>query len=131
MSERITHSRILCALAGILVLGMVAAGCRKDEPAKPKQVPPVEEAKTKKIPKIDDVKPEAAVEAMLAKADAVDGKVDKTVSKCAMCALGMDGKAELASEASGYKLHFCNDGCKKTFDKDPTKVILALKIPGD
>jgi YHS domain-containing protein len=66
---------------------------------------------------------------VLAKADAFDGTADKVVSKCFACNLGMDGKPELSSKAGGYEVHFCNPDCKKSFDADPQKAILAAKIP--
>ncbi len=72
-----------------------------------------------------------AVEARLAQADAVDGKVDKVVSKCAGCALGMDGKKEHSFTTSGYVLQFCSEGCKSEFEKDPGRSVLAMKIPGE
>lgn len=71
------------------------------------------------------------VEARLAQADAVDGKVDKVVSRCAGCALGMDGKSEHSFTTSGYVLQFCSAGCKSDFEKDPGKSVQAMKIPGE
>jgi YHS domain-containing protein len=71
-----------------------------------------------------------AVEAKLAKADAFDGKVDKVVTKCLGCGLGMDGKKELAATTAGYTLYLCSAHCKSEFEKDPNKAVLALQIPG-
>lgn len=72
-----------------------------------------------------------AVEAMLARADMVDGKADKVVSKCAACALGMDGSKDNSFTISGYTMCFCSAGCKEEFEKAPSKAIMAIKIPGD
>ena len=105
-----------CWLVGSMVL-IAVTGCRKEEP---EQEQPMSEAEVK-----------VQVEAMLAKADQVDGTTDKIVSKCPSCALGMDGKSEHALQVSGYTLHFCTEKCKTEFEKDTTKSILALKIPED
>lgn len=68
----------------------------------------------------------ADVVAQLAKADAKDGKVDKVVSKCAGCALGMDGKAEHAAHLGEYTVLFCK-GCADHV-KDAEKVVMGLKL---
>lgn len=73
--------------------------------------------------------PTADVLARLAKADAVDGKTDKVVDKCAGCSLGMDGKAEKELVVGDYKMHFCSDGCLGRFQDDPNGQITALKLP--
>ncbi len=69
------------------------------------------------------------VAAKLAKADAVDGKTDKVVAKCAACSLGMDGSAEHELAVKDYKMHFCSADCKKSFEADPEKSVMAMKIP--
>lgn len=71
--------------------------------------------------------PSAETLAKLAKADAVDGKTDKVVSKCAGCALGMDGKAAHAAKLGEYTVHFCDHCAGKT--KDVEKIVMALKLP--
>jgi YHS domain-containing protein len=73
--------------------------------------------------------PSKAALAALAKADAADGKVDKIVSKCLMCMLGMDGKSENAATYGKYTLHFCSKTCKEKFLKDPETAVLAVKFP--
>jgi YHS domain-containing protein len=73
--------------------------------------------------------PGKAALAALAKADAADGKVDKIVSKCLMCMLGMDGKSENAATFGKYTLHFCSKTCKEKFLKDPEAAVLAVKFP--
>jgi YHS domain-containing protein len=61
--------------------------------------------------------------------DAFDGASDKTVTKCPACQMKMDGSKEHALPVSGYTLHFCSAHCKKAWEKEPAKSILALKIP--
>ncbi len=112
--------------AVLLVVCSVSAGCESKESATPK-------APAAKKPAAAQ-KPAAgatAVVAKLAAADALDGKVDKIVTRCGGCKLGMDGKAELAFETHGYKMLFCNPGCKKRFAEDTEKEVLALTIPSE
>ena len=71
----------------------------------------------------------AALLAAVAKADAADGTVDKVVSKCVTCMLGMEGKPEFATAWGEYTVHLCSAECKETFTKDPEKALLALKFP--
>jgi hypothetical protein len=71
----------------------------------------------------------AAVLTALAKADAADGTVDKVVSKCVTCKLGMEGKPEFATTWGDYTVRLCSAECKETFTKDPEKALLALKFP--
>lgn len=61
--------------------------------------------------------------AILAAADAHDGKTDKVVSECATCSLAMAGHAGHAVTHEGYTLHFCSDACRRNFQKDPAKGI--------
>lgn len=70
----------------------------------------------------------ADVIAKLAKADAVDGKTDKVVHRCAGCALGMDGTPDHSLQVQDYTMHFCKPACLDAFKPDPAKQILALKI---
>jgi YHS domain-containing protein len=71
--------------------------------------------------------PGAASLAILAKADASDGSVDKVVSKCVTCRLGMEGKPEYSVNYGGYAVHLCSEECKKTFAENPEKALQALK----
>lgn len=98
----------------IVALGVAAAGCKPEEPA-PK---PAEEAFA-----------DAAIELILAKADAVDGKVDKVIGKCPKCNLGMDGKAEHTMKFAGYEMRFCTKGCLGEFEASPKAMLTAMKIP--
>jgi len=70
---------------------------------------------------------EAGLVAILAKADATDGSVDTTVSKCAGCKLGMTGHPEHSVVAHGYTLQFCSDACKQSSSAKLDTVIAALK----
>jgi hypothetical protein len=78
---------------------------------------------------VNAAKPSAAALAVLAKADAADGKADKVVSKCLTCMLGMEGRPENAATYGKFTLHFCSTTCKEKFLKDPEKAVLALKFP--
>ena len=122
MKTRLVHGVIGCL--GVALIVAATPGCRKEKPVGEESAK--EEVKVEK-----DVDTKVAVEAKLADADKFDGTSDKVVSKCASCALGMDGKSEHALEVSGYTLHFCSEDCKTGFEKDTTKAILALKIPED
>ena len=122
MKTRWAHGVIGCLAVAVMLAA--TPGCRKEKPAQ-------KESAKKEVEAEKDVDTKAAVEAKLAEAYEFDGKTDKVVSKCASCALGMDGKSEHALEVSGYTLHFCSEDCKTGFEKDTTKAILALKIPED
>ena len=120
MKTRLTHGVI--GYLSVAVILIATPGCRKEKPVES----PKEEVEVRED--IDAVT-KAAVEAKLTEADKFDGTTDKVVSKCPSCALEKDGKSEQALEVAGYKLHFCSEDCKKGFEKDTTKAILALKIP--
>jgi len=98
-----------CWVGAAFIIGV--GGCKKEQTPEKGQ---------------GDVK--AQVAAKLARADGVDGTVDKVVSKCAGCSLHMDGKPEFSIRVAGYEMDFCGEDCKKTFEEDPNKAILALKI---
>ena len=122
MKTRLTHGVI--GYLSVAVILTATPGCRKEKPMQKES--PKEEVEVRED--IDAVT-KAAVEAKLTEADKFDGTIDKVVSKCPSCALEKDGKSEQALEVAGYKLHFCSEDCKKGFEKDTTKAILALKIP--
>lgn len=67
---------------------------------------------------------------LLAAADAVDGTVDRVVSKCAGCALGMNGKSDDTIKYEGYTMNFCAAGCRDHFNEDFKKSVLAMTVPG-
>ena len=62
--------------------------------------------------------PNTALAEILKTADAADGKEDHVVTKCAGCALAMDGDAEHSLSVDGYTLHLCSDSCKSHFSQD-------------
>lgn len=118
-------------LTGILATGLLlGAGCKKEEAAPAAKDGDMGAALT-------DMKKQAEgaagdmvkVNAQLAAADVLDGKTDKTVSKCMMCAFRMAGSADHASSYKGYKLEFCGEPCQKKFDAEPDKYVLAADIP--
>ncbi len=105
-----------------LSLVMVATvGCRK-EAAEPAAAP---------APSASTAVDDQAVQAILAKADLMDGKADHVVSKCAGCQLGMDGHGDHGIKTNRYKLLFCSAKCKDVFSEDTNRSILALQIPED
>ena len=141
MLTQLFKGRVLClVLVGVLV---VLGGCKKEgatepatEPAPAEIEAPAEAAapavaapaeKPAETASADD--PMAEGKAKLAKADLLDGKEDKIVTRCAGCALKTDGKPEHSLEVLGYTMHFCSDKCLKSFSADTTKAMLALEIP--
>ncbi len=110
-----------CVAFSVVTVAFI--GCRKEaaEPA------PAPAASTAASTAVDD----QAVQAILAKADLVDGKADHVVSKCAGCQLGMDGHRDHGIKTGRYKLLFCSADCKEAFSKDTNGSILALQVPKD
>ena len=103
--------------AAFLLCAFLLGGCGKtEEPS----IPPKSTSQSESG---------AAVLTALARADAADGAVDKVVSKCVTCKLGMEGKPEFAATWGDYTVHLCSAECKETFTKDPEKELLALKFP--
>ena len=135
MKTRLTHGIIGCLSVAVILTA--TPGCRKEKPVQkesPKEEVEVREDKESAKKEVEvrediDAVTNAAVEAKLTEADKFDGTIDKVVSKCPSCALEKDGKSEQALEVAGYRLYFCSEDCKKGFEKDTTKAILALKIP--
>ena len=66
--------------------------------------------------------------AQLKKADLLDGKEDKVVTKCAACSLGMDGSTDHKNELHGYEMHYCSAKCKEAYDKDGEHLLMELEI---
>jgi len=89
------------------------AGCAADAPVPGTPVPAAAE-----------IGPE--VEAVLARADLVDGVEDRVVSQCAGCGLAMEGKPDRALELGDYSMHFCSDRCRERFENDPVHAVLDL-----
>lgn len=115
-------------LAGCSLFLFAACGDKAPTPAPtPTQAPaPAPSPATPDATAPAPITPE--VLAKLEKADAKDGTVDKVVHRCAGCALGMDGKAELSLKVQDYTMHFCKPKCVDKFAPDPATAILALKI---
>lgn len=67
--------------------------------------------------------------AKLAEADHADGQDDKTIHKCYVCGLGMDGSPENGVSVNGYVAHFCSAECCDHFAKDAVAVVSTTKIP--
>jgi hypothetical protein len=132
MSIKKTSGKSCVYLVVIMLIGMGAAGCPKEETtppaASPAAPPPAEE--TSPEARIDTTPGQdtTAMVTQLAKADAYDGTTDKIVSKCAACGLQMDGSAEHTIVVEGYTMHLCSDQCLKHVEKDPAETILALNM---
>ena len=69
---------------------------------------------------------EAAVAALLVKADLADETEDQVVEMCLSCGLGMDGSPDHALQARGYEIHFCTEACRERVGEDIDHAILAL-----
>lgn len=95
-------------MTALLLTVLLACGAQADE-AKP-------------APAVDPTK----VAAGLKKGDLADGTEDKTVHKCAGCALGMDGSADNPIEKDGYTLHMCSSMCKANYEKNLDQNLEAL-----
>jgi len=138
MLIRCMACRTVCLAAAIAAIAL--GGCKKEQaPTEQPKDPaaakaPVETpkaAEAAKAPVDAQADQGAQVQVLLAKADAVDGAADKVVSKCGGCNLRMEGSEEHEITVSGYKMRFCSDDCKGRFEEEPTKSILAMKIPQD
>jgi YHS domain-containing protein len=103
-----------CLTAALVTIAL--AGC-DSEPARKKNGDETSKA------------PSAAAAAVLVKADTADGTEDKVVNDCVMCSLKMAGKPEYAVTYNDYTIHFCSLSCKESFEKNPEKALLSLKLP--
>ena len=120
--------RFTCYGAGCLALAVLlvaVAGCPEKKPAETDAASPADTAKSAK----SDAEIPSEGKAKLAKADLLDGKADKIVTRCANCALKMNGSSDHTLKVLDYTLYFCNERCAKTFAEDTTKAVLALQIP--
>lgn len=141
MLTQLFRGRVLClVLVGVLV---VLGGCKREaattpatEAAPAETVAPAEAAApavTAPDEKPGDIAsgldPMAEVKAKLAKADLLDGKGDKIITRCASCALKMDGKPEHSLEVLGYTMYFCSDKCLKGFSANTMKSVADLVVP--
>jgi YHS domain-containing protein len=124
MSKQAMVLRFLALFSILAVLAVV--GCTSEEEA----TGGTETGTATEAQPVDEGTAEAVtVESQLAAADALDGEVDKVVTRCASCKLSMDGSPEYSLEVAGYKMLFCAEGCKKRFEEDPEASVLAMVIP--
>ncbi|MEC8557606.1 MAG: hypothetical protein VXZ82_21605 [Planctomycetota bacterium] len=110
-------------LLAVISAALVGCGTPESEP--------VAEAPENPVAAPADGDALAGIDAKLAAADALDGKEDKQIGKCYVCALGMDGKAELAVEVKGYTACMCSQGCKEHFSEKWEEVVAATDVPNE
>lgn len=123
MLARSFHLGMCCLILPVFLVAV--AGCPKEKAVETDAGSPTETAKSVK----SDADIQAEVEAKLAKADLLDGNADKIVTRCASCALAMDGSEAHSLKVLDYTLYFCTERCASTFGEDTTKAVLAMKIP--
>ena len=121
MLMRLFNRRICCLIPTVLLLAVTACSNERES----KSTTPADTAKSA----TSKAKPTAEVEAKLAQADLLDGEADKIVTRCASCALKMDGSSDHALKVLDYTLYFCTERCAKSFAANTTKAVLALEIP--
>ena len=130
-----TPGRAFCFALVLLILG--ACGQQdtvqqtREDPAEPIQTAATQEPGDPDDQSGDNLLAEdleAKVAANLALADLADGQGDMVVSKCASCALHMDGSEEHALAHAGYQMHFCSAFCKENFAEDTKVKIAAMTI---
>ena len=108
---RSQRPRVMSGCFVVFVGAVALAGCGRGEPR--------------------SVTLQPAEEAILARADAVDGTADKVVANCAGCQLQMAGKADHALTAGSYAMHFCSENCKTRFGEDMHASIQGLATSGE
>jgi hypothetical protein len=124
--DRKVITLLLVFLSVALFVGCGGQGTETAEEAETPVVEVVEAVQTE--PEISP-EAEAAMVAVLEKADAFDGSADRVVQKCANCALMMDGNPEFTTEVVGFEMHFCSDECKDGFSEGVEEKLVALEIP--
>ena len=102
----------------LVVLCVALTSC--DRQTKPQPEPPPAASTRLELQLTDELR------AHLAAADAADGKTDHVIEKCVSCKLQMAGKPEFATTVADYQVQLCSAGCKKAFEGDPGKMLLAL-----
>lgn len=116
------------ALIAVLV-AVLLAGCAPAEQETGQSAEPAAEAAEQAAEQVPVSMDEAAMKAVLTYADAADGNEDGVVSKCAGCALAMDGKVEHTVQYEGYEFHLCSDHCQKSFEESAEAVLAKLEMP--
>ena len=119
--RRIYLSSICWLPVFLVALSLSACRPEQSQPTSPPPSPTATEAPAAPAPLTEEAR------AKLAQADAADGQVDHVVSKCVTCGLAMKGKVAYAATVEGYTFHLCSADCKRFFEKDPAKMLLALK----
>jgi hypothetical protein len=99
----------------MMFLFALVMACGGTEPA-PSAASPAAKAPVTEVAKPDT--PNPALVEVLKMADAADGTEDKVATKCAGCALAMDGDAAHTVAVDGYTLNLCSASCKSHFEKD-------------
>jgi hypothetical protein len=114
MSNHPSFSHRLAVFCLALIAACAAAGCGEKPASEAKSAPSAAQAQ---------------VDAILARADQVDGAADHVVSRCPGCQLHMPGTEAHTVQMGDYALHFCSEDCKSRFGKDLEKSVLALAVP--
>jgi hypothetical protein len=114
MSNHPSFPRLFAVFCLALIAVCAAAGCGEKPGSEAKGAPSAAQAQ---------------IDAILARADQVDGTADHVVSQCPGCQLHMPGTEAHAIQAGEYALHFCSEDCKSRFGKDLDKSVLALAVP--
>ncbi len=118
-------ARMMLACVMLSAGMLVVSGCGQQGDSSPVASQP--EASVSDAPAEFAATPEMAE--VLAKADALDGQDDKTVSLCASCALGMDGSKEHPLHVGEYTMYLCEDDCKQAFSEYISKSVVGVKLP--
>lgn len=85
--------------------------------------------KTEAVAKTTSADDKSVLVSKLQQADQLDGNEDHVIGKCYVCGLGMDGKAEHATEFQGYTAHLCSEMCCNHFKEHAEEVIEKTSIP--
>ena len=100
----------------MVLLFSIMIACGGSEPTKASA--PSTSPKASTTSAAEPATPNPALVEVLKTADAADGVEDKVATKCAGCALSMDGDAAHSVSVDGYSLHLCSAMCKEYFSKD-------------
>ena len=106
------------SLSLLAIICVALAAC--DQQTKPQPEPLAAASRAPELKLTDEL------HARLAAADTADGKTDHVIEKCVNCKLQMAGKPEFTATVADYRVQLCSAGCKKAFEGDPGKLLLAL-----